>query len=115
MAERRRSTLAQTSFSPLQVSAVVNRFLLSQVGSVFAAGTPELDCAAYLWHVPILYNPPDFTGDEIGQAQVSTITGEIQQHTPVAELRARTAKLHVRDKTQIHTAFWPSHSKSSHV
>jgi hypothetical protein len=111
MAEQQRSTLTQTSFSPPQVRAVVNRFLLSQVGSVFATGTPELDSAAHLWRVPILYNPPDFTGDEVGQAQVSAITGEIQQHTPAAELRARAAKLHGRDKTQIHTAFLHARKK----
>jgi hypothetical protein len=110
-----RLSLAQTSFSPPHVCAVVNRFLLSQVGSVFAAGTPELDSAAHLWRIPILYNPPDFTGDEVGHAQVSTIIGQIQQHTPAAELRERAAKLHERDKTQIHTAFRPSHSQSSHV
>ena len=98
MAEQPRSSLAQTSFSPLQVRAVVNRFLLSQVGSVFAAGTPELDSVAHLWYVPILYHPPDFTGDEVGQGQVSAITGEIQQHTPAAELRERAVKLHGRDK-----------------
>ena len=73
---------------------MVNRFLLSQVGSVFAAGTPELDSTAQLWRVPILYHPPDFTGDEVGQAQVSAITGEMQQHTLAAELREYAAKLH---------------------
>jgi hypothetical protein len=111
MAEQQRSALAQTSFSPSQVRAVVNRFLLSQVGSVFTAGIPELNSAAHLWHVPILYNPPDFTGDEVGQAQVSAIIGEIQHHTPAAELRARAAKLHGRDKTQIHTAFLHARKK----
>jgi len=111
MAEQQRSPLAHTSLSPPQVRAIVNRFLLSQVGSVFAAGIPELDSAAHLWHVPILYNPPDFTGDEVGQAQVSAITGEIQQHTPVAELRERAATLHERDKTQIHTAFLRARKK----
>jgi hypothetical protein len=111
MAEQQRSPLAHTSFSPTQVRAVVNRFLLSQVGSVFAAGTPELDSAAQLWRVPILYNPPDFTGDEVGQVQVSIITGEIHQHTPVAELRERAAKFHGRDKIQIHSAFLRARKK----
>jgi hypothetical protein len=111
MAEQQRSTPIQTSFSSLQVRAVVNRFLLSQVGSVFAAGTPKLDSAAPLWHVPILYNPPDFTGDEVGQAWVSAITGEIQQYTPVAELREHAAKLHERNKTQIRTAFLRARKK----
>lgn len=55
MAEQKRSTLVQTSFSPPQVCAVVNRFLLSQVESVFATGTTELGSAAHFWHVPMLY------------------------------------------------------------
>lgn len=109
MAEQQRSPLAQTSLSPRQARAVVNRLLLSQVGSVFAAGTPELDSAAHLWQVPILYNPPDFTGDAVGHVQVSVVTGEIQQHTPVTELQERAAKLHERHKTQIHTAFLHFH------
>jgi hypothetical protein len=111
MAEQQRSTVARTSSSPTQVRAVVNRFLLSQVGSVFAAGTPELESASGLWRVPIFYHPPDFTGDEVGQAQVSALSGEIRQHTPVAELRARAAKLHERNKTQIHTAFLRTRKK----
>lgn len=111
MAEQQKSTLTPTSSSPAQVRAVVNRFLLSQVGSVFAAGTPKLDSASQLWCIPILYNPPDFTGDEVGQAQVSALTGEIQQHTPVAGLRARAAKLHERNKTQIHAAFLRTRKK----
>lgn len=97
--------MARTPFSSTQARAVVNRFLLSHVGSVFATGTPELDSAAHLWRVPIRYHPPDFTGDEVGTAQISAITGEIQQHTPAAELRERAAKLHERDKTQIRPAF----------
>jgi len=111
MAEQQRSILAQTSFSPTQARAVVNRFLLSQVGSVFAAGTPVLESASRLWRVTILYHPPDFTGDEVGQARVSAITGEIQQHTPVAELHECAAKLHERNKTQIHTAFLRTRKK----
>jgi hypothetical protein len=81
------------------------------VGSVFVAGIPELDRAAQLWRVPILYNPPDFTGDEVGQAQVSAITGELQQHTSAAELREYAAKLHERNKIQIHTAFLRARKK----
>ena len=111
MEEQQRSTLTHTAFSSTQVRAVVNRFLLSQVGSVFAAGTPELDSAAQFWRVPILYNPPDCTGDEVGQAQVSAITGEIQQYTSVAELRECAAKLHERNKIQIRAAFLRARKK----
>ena len=105
MAKQQQLPLEQTPFSLTQARAVVNRFLLSQVGSVFAAGIPELNSATHLFDVPILYNPPDFNGDVVGHAQVSAITGEIQQRTLVTELREHAAKLHERHKTQIHTAF----------
>jgi len=105
MAEQQRSTLTHTAFSSTQARAVVNRFLLSQVWSVFVAGTPELDSVAQVWRVPILNHPPDFTGDEVGQAHISAITGEMHQHTLATELRDQAAKLHERNKTQIHTAF----------
>ena len=111
MAEQQRSTLTHTAVSSTQARAVINRFLLSQVGSAFVAGTPELDRAAQLWRVPILYNPPDFTGDEVGQVQVNAVTGEMQQHTLVAELRECAAKLHERNKIQIHTAFLRARKK----
>lgn len=66
MVESQITGRTRTSFSPPQERAVVNRFLLSQVGSVFAAGIPELDSEARLWRVPILHPPPKFTGDEVG-------------------------------------------------
>ena len=111
MAKQQSSSLTQTSFSPTRVRAVVNRFLLSQVGSVFAAGTPELEHASQLWRVPILYHPPNFTGDKVGEAQVSAITGEIQQHTPVAELREYAAKCHERYQAQSRAAFLRTRKK----
>lgn len=111
MAPQQKSVLASTAFSSTRARAVVNRFLLSQVGNMLAAGTPELDSASQVWQVPILYNAPDFTGDEVGDAQVSATTGEIQQHTPISALRERAAKVHERHKAQIHTAFLRARKK----
>lgn len=111
MAERQKLTPALIPFLPARVRARVNRFLLSQVGSVFAAGTPELDASAQLWRVPILYNPPDFMAGEVGEVQVSVITGEIHQHTPVAEMHARAAEFHDRHQAQIRAAFLRARKK----
>ena len=105
MSGYQRSVPASESLPPARVRALVNRFLLSQVGSVFVAGTPELDVSTHLWRVPILYNPPDFVGGEAGEAQVSALTGDLQQYTPVAKMRKRAAELHERHQAQIHTAF----------
>ncbi len=111
MVEQQRSVPAQTALSPTQVRAIVNRFLLSQAGSAFAAGIPELDSTAQFWCVPIIYNPPDFAGDEVGQAQVNDVTGEIQWHTSISALRECAIKLHERHKAQIHTTFLRTRKK----
>jgi len=108
---QQRPVPAQTSFSPTHIRAVVNRFLLSQAGSVFTAGTPEFDSASQLWRVSILYNSPDFSGDEVGEAQVSAITGEIQQHTSIVVLRECAAKVHGHRKAQVHSAFLRARKK----
>jgi hypothetical protein len=111
MAKPQRSISLPESLSLRQARAVVNRFLLSQVGSVFAAGTPAFDTAAQCWRVPILYNPPDCVVGEVGAAQVNAITGDLQQHTSVPEIHARAAKLHDRHQTQIHAAFLRARKK----
>jgi hypothetical protein len=111
MAGHQRSIPVSEFLSPTQARAVVNRFLLSRVGSVFAAGTPELDASTQLWRVPILYNPPDFVADTVGEVQVSAITGDIQQHTPIAELHRRATGLHDRHQAQIHAAFLRARKK----
>jgi hypothetical protein len=111
MAESQKSTPALAPLLPAQVRARVNRFLLSQVGSVFAAGTPELNVSTQLWRIPILYNPPDFVAGEVGEVWVGTLTGEIHRHTPVAEMHAHAAGLHDRYQAQIRAAFLRARKK----
>lgn len=111
MAEHQKSIPALAPLPPARVHARVNRFLLSQVGSVFTAGTPELDVSAQLWRVPVLYNPPDFVAGEVGEVQVSALTGEIHQHTPVAKMHACAAGLHDHHQAQIRAAFLRARKK----
>jgi len=102
---------ASNSFSAEQICAVVNRFLISQVGSTFAAGTPERAADAHLWYVPVLYNPPNFVVGEVGQFQVDASTGTILKHTAIIDMQSRAATLHGRHKTQIRTAFLRARKK----
>ena len=111
MAEHQRSLPDAALLSAGQAQAVVNRFLLSQAGSVFSAGTPELEETAQCWDVPILYNPPDYVAGIVGQAQVSACTGSLERHTSIPELHAHSAELHARKKAQIHTTFLRARKK----
>jgi len=105
MTEHKSALPQAESLSPVQMQALVNRLLLSQVGSGFAAGRPEQDRASRLWRVPIFFSPPDCVVGEVGEAQVDSTTGEIQQYTPVAEMQQCATQLYGHHKAQIHAAF----------
>jgi len=93
------------SLAAAQARARVNRFLLSQVGSQFCAGEPELDVVAGLWHVPILMITPGFIAGQVGEATVNEQTREIQQHTEVERIHATADKLRKRHHAEIKAAF----------
>ena len=93
------------ALSVVEIRTLVNRFLLSKVGSGFAVGIPEQDHSSGLWRVPILFALPDCVLDEVGEARVDGTTGEIQKHTHVAEMQQRATTLYGHHKAQIHTAF----------
>ena len=89
----------------MQVRARVNRFLLSQVGSQFCAGEPELDVRKEIWSVPILLITPGFVAGQVGEAVVHAQTREIESHTPIEQIHAGAGQLRKRHHAAIKTAF----------
>ncbi len=104
---RTKSALAicEMTMKSIDVRACVNRFLLSQVGSQFAAGEPELDAAKEQWQVPILMITPGLIVGQVGEAIVSQKTEEIISHTPTEEIYAMAGKLRKRHHAEIKAAF----------
>ena len=93
------------SITAAQARARVNRFLLSQVGSQFCAGEPELDVIASLWRVPILMITPGFIAGQVGEATVNAQTREIQSHTEIERIYVTSEKLRKRHHAEIKAAF----------
>jgi hypothetical protein len=62
MPMRTRSALAipEITMKSVDIRACVNRFLLSKVGSQFAAGEPDFDAEEERWQVPILMITPGY-------------------------------------------------------
>jgi hypothetical protein len=104
---RTKSALAisEMTMETIDIRACVNRFLLSQVGSQFAAGEPELDAAEEQWQVPILMITPGLIVGQVGEAVVSQQTGEIVSHTPAEQIYAAAGKLRKRHHAEIKAAF----------
>ncbi|HLG16391.1 MAG TPA: hypothetical protein VJH03_18070 [Blastocatellia bacterium] len=85
--------------------ARVNRFLLSEVGSQFCAGDPELDVAGENWRVPILLVTPGLVVGRVGEASVDSSTRELADHTEVSNIYASAEKLRKRRIAAIKSAF----------
>lgn len=88
-----------------QARARVNRFLLSQIGSQFCAGDPELDVLREKWCVPILLVTPGFVAGQVGEATINLDTGELQDHTDTAQIYLSADKLRKRHHAAIKAAF----------
>jgi hypothetical protein len=89
----------------MRASARVNRFLLSQVGTNFAAGDPILDAAKAEWLAPILMITPGLVVGQVGEAIVSQETLEIISHTSIEQIHAAAITLRERHKDEIEAAF----------
>jgi len=103
--EKKGAAVGKLSFPVAQVRARVNRFLLSQVGSQFCAGEPELEVVQERWRVPILMVTPGFVAGQVGEAVVHLNSREIASHTGVEQIHAAADRLRKRHHAAIKTAF----------
>jgi hypothetical protein len=83
----------------------VNRFLLSQAGSHFAAGEPELDAANAQWKVPILMITPGLIVGGVGEAIVTQQAREIVSHTAIEQMHVKAGELRRERHAEIEAAF----------
>lgn len=89
----------------VQARARVNRFLLSQIGSQFCSGDPELDVVSEQWCVPILFVTPGFVAGQVGRATISSNSGELQEYTDPEEMYLSADELRKRHHAAIKAAF----------
>lgn len=93
------------------IQGQVNATLMSQLGTVYCAGTPTFDPEQEVWTVPILYATPGFVAGQVGAAQVDAYTGEILSLTETEQLRRQGRKLGRKYRAEIEAAF--SHARRS--
>jgi hypothetical protein len=110
---KKTSTMRRTVVTEAQVRACVNRFLLSEVGSQFCAGEPELDVVRERWLVPILMVTPGFTAGRVGEALVQSHPREIISHTDIERMYAAADRLRKRHQAAIKTAFLRARREAS--
>lgn len=98
-------SVGRAALDAAQVRARVNRFLLSQVGSQFCAGDPELDVLQDKWSVPILLVTPGFVAGRVGEASINLSNGDLEGHSGVEQIHLAADKLRKRHHAAIKAAF----------
>jgi hypothetical protein len=98
-------SVRRATLDAAQARARVNRFLLSQVGSQFCAGDPELNVLREKWSVPILLVTPGFVAGQVGEASINLKTGELEGHSDTEQIYVAAEGLRKRHHAAIKAAF----------
>jgi hypothetical protein len=98
-------SFAKTALNASQALARLNRFLLSEVGSQFCAGDPDLDVTREKWSIPILLVTPGFVAGQVGEASINLNTGEMEDHTNREQIYLSADKLRKRHHAAIKAGF----------
>jgi hypothetical protein len=98
-------TTNQLDIAKVQARARVNRFLLAEVGSQFAAGEAEFDRITNHWKIPILLVTPGFVAGQVGEVWLSWQNHEIVSHTALEQIYAEAETLKARHDAEIQAAF----------
>lgn len=102
--EKSIGSVGRATLDAAQARARVNRFLLSQVGSQFCAGDPELNVLRETWSVPILLVTPGFIAGEVGKASINSNTGELEGHSDKEQMYLTAEGLRKRHHAAIKAA-----------
>jgi predicted metallopeptidase len=94
------STVAVTTV--LEARSNANVWLLGHLPDRFAAGVPEHEERAGVWRVSVWLSYPQLEPlGPVGELVLDETSGELRQHTPIDEMRARAAKLYRENSEQI--------------
>jgi hypothetical protein len=80
-----------------EARAAANAWLIDHLPDRFAAGIPAYDPPREGWRIPIWLAYPGLAPlGPVGELFVDAVSGEVQAHTPVAEMK--TQALHLYDQ-----------------
>ena len=82
--------------------ATANDWLISRLPDRFAAGVPEYEQAVQGWRIPVWLSYPQLEPlGPVGELVVGEATGDVLDHTPTAEMKARARSLYEQHRDEI--------------
>jgi hypothetical protein len=85
-----------------EARVAANAWLIDQMPDRFAAGIPEYDSVQQGWRIPVWLAYPDHAPlGPVGELLVDAVSGAVQAHTPLAEMKARALQLYDQHRATI--------------
>ena len=94
------STIIISTIQEARASAA--EWLFDHLADRFAAGIPEHDSELGLWRIPVWLSYPGLEPlGPIGDLVLDDTTGQVREHTPIDDLKARALKLYQQNRERI--------------
>jgi hypothetical protein len=85
-----------------EARATANVWLITHLPDRFAAGIPDYDPTRNGWRIPVWLSYPDLEPlGPVGELLVDAVRGDVQAHTPLAEMKARALQLYAQHRADI--------------
>jgi hypothetical protein len=82
--------------------AAANAWLLDHLPDRFAAGIPVYDAPHEAWRIPIWLAYPGLEPlGPVGELGVDAVSGEVQAHTPLAQMKTQALALYEQHRAAI--------------
>jgi hypothetical protein len=94
------ATLAIPTVS--EARATANAWLITHLPDRFAAGIPDYDPSRTGWRIPVWLSYPHLEPlGPVGELLVDAVSGDVQVHTPIAEMKERALQLYTHNREHI--------------
>lgn len=82
--------------------AAANAWLIDHLPDRFAAGIPAYDPAHETWRIPVWLAYPGLEPlGPVGELGVDAVSGEVQAHTPLAQMKRQALALYEQHRVAI--------------
>jgi len=85
-----------------EARATANAWLITHLPGRFAVGIPDYDPTRNGWRIPVWLSYPDLEPlGPVGELFVDAVRGDVQAHTPLAEMKAQALQLYEQHRADI--------------
>jgi len=85
-----------------EARAAANAWLIDHLPDCFATGIPDYDPVHQAWRIPVWLAYPNLEPlGPVGELRVDAVSGDVQAHTPLAQMKTQALQLYDQHRAAI--------------